>query len=360
MKQKGRSRKDIADFVKKTVAKHLTFVNHLSPKRDGRVVPDAQLRTMKDHFNSWRDKGEMVDAKYSAAVWAWENRMGQCNESASTAFHILAMALESTNELALLRRGDHLFLVWGDVGKIPSTFSGWDLLRLSDTYVIDAWDNKSFSTKWLSYLDLQWGRGDKIASLPYKVYLRQYETWLAGCRANPDAHRKWLYGKAWRSGSTGNRQNIKLFNAIKETESSKTKAFPRLQINTSQWWSQAYKMRDSKTISNQAKKRGLKMYLAGTQDGKQGWGIDNFLLIEISLGNGTVKHFVVGSVEAVTYQGKQVKHLGANRFKFGPKEIELAQHIPDGSRFTLTITPLDYGGKKFLTDVWLVFEYTSG
>ncbi|WP_415407909.1 hypothetical protein ACLHDG_05100 [Sulfurovum sp. CS9] len=162
------------------------------------------------------------------------------------------------------------------------------------------------------------------------------------------------------NNTTGEKlQNIKLFDKITLKDSVKVNPFAGLKINTNQWWSVPYKMSYSKNISYQEKKPGMKIYLAGTQDGKKGWGIDNFLFIEIFLKNREVKQFVVGSVEPTEYRGKKVNHLGGNKHNFGPKEIELGQYIPDGSRFALTITPLDYGSKKFLTDVWLIYEYPS-
>jgi hypothetical protein len=154
--------------------------------------------------------------------------------------------------------------------------------------------------------------------------------------------------------STGN--SIKLFEAITPGPSKKAKPFNNLNISTTAWWDTPHILGGPKNISQQAKKKGMKVYLSGDAKGTKGWGIDNFLFIEIFLGS-TVKRYVVGSVEEVSYQGVKVEHIGGNKFGFGPTEIELAQYIPDGSRFALTITALDYGGEKKLSDVWLVFKY---
>ncbi len=191
MKHSGTSRKVIADYVTKTVMNRLTFLNHFA----NRMSSDPKLIKKLKFFNTWRDKGNMVDDTYSAAVWAWTNRMGQCNEGASTAFHILAMAFESTDEITTVTKGDHRFVILGNIKMLPGSFSPDDLRKLDDTYIVDPWGGVSFSAKDLSFVDwFQYGHGFKIATTKYRFYKKKYDNWLAWCRKNPVAYQKWLHG----------------------------------------------------------------------------------------------------------------------------------------------------------------------
>jgi hypothetical protein len=195
MKRAGASNKDIADFVTKTVANRLTFLNHTSKQIDS-IMGDAELEKKLKHFDAFDNAGNMRYDVHASAIWAWENRMGQCNEGANTAFHILAMAYESTNEILPLNMPNHRFIILGNhVNNIPNPFSPDDLRNLDDTYIIDPWDGRSFSTKDLSIFDhSQHGQGNPVGEGSYKAYKHRYEKWLTWCKENPVKYQKWLHG----------------------------------------------------------------------------------------------------------------------------------------------------------------------
>ena len=219
MKQAGASKKDIAAFVTRTVANRITFLNHSFHQKDGSFMVNDEIEKKVKRFNAWHYKNIMNKAPYSVGTWAWENRMGQCNESASVTFHILAMAFESTDEITIARKNvelivnDHAFVVWGDdVKNIPDAFSPDDLLKLDDSYIIDPWGGKSFSTKDLGRFDIyQHGNGVLYGSSNYRFYKRQYDKFLTWCKKNPVKYQKWLHGDKKGEGIAEEKENMELF-----------------------------------------------------------------------------------------------------------------------------------------------------
>ncbi|MDA3916908.1 MAG: hypothetical protein PF690_08045 [Deltaproteobacteria bacterium] len=196
MKRSGASKKDIAAYVTRTVANRVTFLNHNSKKIDS-VMGDAEIKKQLKRFDAFWDKGNLASDEFSAATWVWVNRIGQCNEGANTAFHILVMAYESINEILILNKGDHRFVILGDIKDIPNPFSPDDLRKLDDTYIVDPWDGKSFSTKDLSFFDwFQHGQGNRVDEVSYGYYMSQYNKWLTWCKKNPVEYRKWLHGES--------------------------------------------------------------------------------------------------------------------------------------------------------------------
>ncbi len=194
MKRSGASKKDIAAYVTKTVANRVTFLNHAS-ERWKSLKGDADIKKQLQRFDAFWDQGNLAADEFSAAAWVWVNRIGQCNESASTAFHILVMAYESVGEITTVSKGDHRFVILGDVKNIPNPFSADDLRKLDNTYIVDPWDAVSFSTKDLSFFDwYQHGNGNVINTRKYKFYKQKYDQWLTWCRKNPVKYQKWLYG----------------------------------------------------------------------------------------------------------------------------------------------------------------------
>jgi hypothetical protein len=211
MKRSGASRKDIAAYVTRTVANRVTFLNHKSKIVDS-IMGDVKIEKQLKRYNAWIYKSDMVDDEFSAAVWVWENRIGQCNESASTAFHILIMAYESIDEITTLTKGDHRFVILGDIKNIPASFSADDLRKLDDTYIVDPWDGVSFSTKDLSFFDwYQHGQGNRSDEVSYKYYKREYNKWLTWCKKNPVEFQKWLHGDKRGEEIAEEKENMELF-----------------------------------------------------------------------------------------------------------------------------------------------------
>jgi len=198
MKRSGASKKDIATFVTNTVSNRLTFLNHKFFQKDGSVFVKDEIEKKVKYFNTWREMQDDRSTSYTAysaiAIWAWENRMGQCDEAASTAFHILAMAYESTKEIIPVNMPNHRFVIFGDT-NIPNPFMKNDLHKLDNTYIIDPWDGKSFSTKDLSSTDVfQNGKGNPQGVGSYRAYLHRYNKWLNLVKENPVKYQKWLHG----------------------------------------------------------------------------------------------------------------------------------------------------------------------
>ncbi len=211
MKRSGASKKDIAAYVTRTVANRVTFLNHNSKKIDS-IMGDAKIEKQLKRFDAFWDKGNLASDEFSAAVWVWVNRIGQCNESASTAFHILVMAYESIDEILTVTKGDHRFVILGDVKNIPGIFSADDLRSLDDTYIVDPWDGKSFSTKDLSFFDwFQHGQGNRIDEVSYKYYMIQYKKFLSWCKKNPVEYQKWLHGEKKGEMYAEDKENMELF-----------------------------------------------------------------------------------------------------------------------------------------------------
>ena len=94
---------------------------------------DAEITKNLKRFDAFWDQGNLASDEFSAAAWVWVNRIGQCNEGASTAFHILVMAYESTNEITTVTKGDHRFVILGDIKNIPDPFSADALRKLHNT-----------------------------------------------------------------------------------------------------------------------------------------------------------------------------------------------------------------------------------
>ena len=198
MRRSGASKKDIATYVTTTVANRLTFLNHKFYQEDGSVMVDDEIEKKVEQYDDWYNKGVMVDEAFSSATWSWENRMGHCDQAASTAYHILVMAYESADEVTTVRMQnfDHRFVIFGDdVKNIPDSISPDDLRKLDNTYVVDPWDSNSFSTKDLSRIDLyQYGPAQRVSPPIYTHYKQQYGKWLAWSKKYPDKYKKWLKG----------------------------------------------------------------------------------------------------------------------------------------------------------------------
>lgn len=143
----GQPRADVAAFVTRIVADRITSLNYWTPSRDGQPLASAELQALRTRFQAWSDAGVNVDQPFAAADWAWKNRAGHCAENAHTAFHILVMALRSTENLSEVKCGDHQYIIWGDVQRLRTDCSVTDLQNLDNTYIVDPWGNFCCSTR---------------------------------------------------------------------------------------------------------------------------------------------------------------------------------------------------------------------
>jgi len=162
------------------------------------MIPEDEIEKKLKIFNDWVNKSDMVSDEFSSATWAWENRMGQCDEAASTAYHILIMAYGGSNDKIIsVNKGDytsnHRFIIFGDIKNIPNTFYAKDVQSLDNTYIVDPWTGQSFSTKELGRFDL-FNHGNCQIVAGKSHYILQYEKWLKWCKDNPVKYQDWLHG----------------------------------------------------------------------------------------------------------------------------------------------------------------------
>ncbi len=197
MNQGGQPRADVAAFVTRVVSGHIISLNRSYPGRDS--LEGYTLQTLRRRFEAWSNAGVNVDAPYAAADWAWKNGMGHCAENAHTAFHVLAMALRSTDELCEVKCGDHQYVLWGNVSGLKQDISLSELQRLENTYVIDPWGDFSVSTQdlaWYNYYQTKFGTQavSQLLKVSFEKYDRMFRQWVAESQRNPDAYRAWLTG----------------------------------------------------------------------------------------------------------------------------------------------------------------------
>lgn len=102
-----------------------------------------------------------------------------------------------------------------------------------------------------------------------------------------------------------------------------------------------------------------KIRLAGDEEGRKSWKVDNFILVEIMEPNGTVtSRKIVGrldSGDSVLQDGKRISQLQPNSMMFTPKQVDIGP-LPLKKPFKLKVTALDYGEFGEVTDVYMIIE----
>jgi len=102
-----------------------------------------------------------------------------------------------------------------------------------------------------------------------------------------------------------------------------------------------------------------KIRLAGDEEGKRGWKVDNFILVEIMDEAGTVTNRkIVGrldSGDSLHQGGKRVSQLQPNSMIFTPKQVDIGP-LPVKKPFKLKVTSLDYGEFGEVSDVYMIIE----
>lgn len=102
-----------------------------------------------------------------------------------------------------------------------------------------------------------------------------------------------------------------------------------------------------------------KITLTGDQEGKKGWRVDNFLLIEILDSAGKVQsQKVVGRLDGGDYvmcNGKRVAQMQSNSVTFAAKQIDISP-LPVKKPFKLRVTALDYGEFGEVSDIYMIIE----
>ncbi|NJD90435.1 MAG: hypothetical protein FIA91_02800 [Geobacter sp.] len=102
-----------------------------------------------------------------------------------------------------------------------------------------------------------------------------------------------------------------------------------------------------------------KIKLAGDEEGRKGFKVDNFILVEIMEPNGKVTSSkIVGKVasgDSLLLGGKRVSQLQPNSMMFTPKQVDIGP-LPVKKPFKLKITALDYGEFGEVNDVYMLVE----
>jgi hypothetical protein len=103
---------------------------------------------------------------------------------------------------------------------------------------------------------------------------------------------------------------------------------------------------------------GATARLYGDQNGKEGWSVDNFVLIEVIGEKGNVlARGAAGFTEGVLIGANRVDNLGKMGFAFEAGEVNLTPLLPESEPFKIRATALDYSGVGRVSDLFLVLEY---
>ena len=154
------------------------------------------------------------------------------------------------------------------------------------------------------------------------------------------------------------RSAIFLFNKIESQPSVnfKSNTDVRLEVQTSQWDRTPYRIKPAQAVSVR-RGRHEKVFFAGNACGDARWNVDNFLFIEIYSRTSTQpRNLVVGSVHPIRFDDRPVQHVGRVTSSFGPGEVDLTSFIPQDTDVSIRITPFDYGGRGYLSDLYLIIR----
>lgn len=102
---------------------------------------------------------------------------------------------------------------------------------------------------------------------------------------------------------------------------------------------------------------GQRAQLYGDAQGKLGFSVDNFMLLEVLDAQNAVKHrAVVGFTDSVHMGKELVDNVGRRAFSFEPGEVDVTELLPESEPFRLRVTVLDSWGVGRVSDVYLVLS----
>ncbi|MFZ5443025.1 MAG: hypothetical protein ACOZQL_23665 [Myxococcota bacterium] len=100
---------------------------------------------------------------------------------------------------------------------------------------------------------------------------------------------------------------------------------------------------------------GADFTLAGDEAGKEGFAVDNCILLEVLSDDGQrLGRAAVGYMNGLAEGKEQIDLLGRRAFKFEPGEVNLASIVPERGRFRVRATVLDTGGVGHVSDVFVL------
>lgn len=103
--------------------------------------------------------------------------------------------------------------------------------------------------------------------------------------------------------------------------------------------------------------KGARARLFGDADGKEGFYVDNLILLEtLSLDGKVLDRAAVGFTPGLSVGKNTVDLLGRQSFTFDAGEVNLTNFLPANGAFKLRATVLDNYGVGKVSNVWLVFD----
>jgi len=108
-------------------------------------------------------------------------------------------------------------------------------------------------------------------------------------------------------------------------------------------------------------RQGGRVRLFGDEAGKQGWAVDNFVLLEVTDPRGTVLHrAVIGFQQGCALGAEQIDSLGPMKFSFAAGEIDISALLPARDPFIVKATALDIGGVGRVSDLFMILSPELG
>lgn len=102
---------------------------------------------------------------------------------------------------------------------------------------------------------------------------------------------------------------------------------------------------------------GARARLYGDAAGKEGFSVDNLVLLEVLDEKGQVlNRGAVGFTDLVRIGKEQVDSVGRMSFTFEAGEVELTHLLPESAPFKVRATVLDYSGVGRVSNVFLLLE----
>ncbi|MBN1402658.1 MAG: hypothetical protein JXA74_17590 [Anaerolineae bacterium] len=142
MHKEGRSRDEIARWVTQVVDERVVNINSWERMTLGESWWPYGEQPRQKKFEEWRKLNDQQLQDYTTtARWAWENRVGQCSEIASTVYYVLKQAQVPGN-VRIFLAPKHEFVVWGlQNGADPQDPNTWG----ADAYVVDPWQGDTLT-----------------------------------------------------------------------------------------------------------------------------------------------------------------------------------------------------------------------
>ena len=102
---------------------------------------------------------------------------------------------------------------------------------------------------------------------------------------------------------------------------------------------------------------GARARLYGDAAGKEGFSVDNLILLEVLDEKGQVlNRGAVGFTDMVRVGKEQVDSVGPMSFNFEPGVVDITGMLPESAPFKLRATALDYSGVGRVSNVFLLLE----